>query len=397
MADTIYEQRQYWLRLRDDVLRYYGLSLRSAAQALGIPSRSLSRLGKHRPRGATVAPLLHAHALAVGLIGAEGDHGESWIASEGRMLLLNEGMHALDHAVMQRLFPAQPSIFERSPKMSLDLDCLDDNEMQPSFIDYLLEKGLGRGADLLRRFFKRRFYDSDDQVIKTALRRIDSVLSKIAAGVREAESWRRLSPNQHDRQYDKPEVVAALYAAYDGAVETDDPFKQAVLADLVIRRLSASDESLLSIATRLAIEVMRDLNSDHLRAVALIEIMTVQLDERSEGEYRDGLVRYVQPLLEVHVSELMIRHLASLGLLDYEAATQMFELGTPAILNPTVLKYGLMVREPLPRRIMERAHGDARTGTRALREIRLTPAGIITAITAIKELVGLNISANDFN
>ncbi len=132
MADTIYEQKQYWLRLRDDVLRYYGLSLRSAAQALGIPSRSLSRLGKHRPRGATVAPLLHAHALAVGLIGAEGDNGKSWLAGEGRMLLLTEGINALDRAIMQRLFPARPGILERSQDMDLDMDCLDDNEMQPA-------------------------------------------------------------------------------------------------------------------------------------------------------------------------------------------------------------------------------------------------------------------------
>ena len=132
MADTNYEQKQYWLRLREDVLRYFDLSLQSAAQALGIPSRSLSRLGKHCPRGATVGPLVRAHALAIGLIAAEGDDGLSWLATDGRMLLVNEGIHALHQAVTERIFSPVASSLDLTSEDTRDLDCLDDNEMQPS-------------------------------------------------------------------------------------------------------------------------------------------------------------------------------------------------------------------------------------------------------------------------
>ncbi|MHB8461029.1 MAG: hypothetical protein ACYDA1_00130 [Vulcanimicrobiaceae bacterium] len=64
------------------------------------------------------------------MIAAEGDDGLSWLASEGRTVLLNEGINSLDQAVMQRLFPARSDILVRISEVSLDIDCFGDDEME---------------------------------------------------------------------------------------------------------------------------------------------------------------------------------------------------------------------------------------------------------------------------
>lgn len=108
-----YERLEYWKTLRDFVLAHYGLTFRSAEQAFGIKKRTLTNLGKHMPRGVTVAPLVRAHAIALGLINAEGDSGKAWLVSQGRHILFVEGINALDAAVMERIFPPRLGMFAR--------------------------------------------------------------------------------------------------------------------------------------------------------------------------------------------------------------------------------------------------------------------------------------------
>ena len=117
----------------------------------------------------------------------------------------------------------------------------------------------------------------------------------------------------------------------------------------------------------------------------------------SEGLYRTWLSRQLQPLVNTPVSELTIRHLASLGLIDYDATGIAWEnLGTPPVLLPTVQLYPNLVGAELPSAIMARSHGTAAPGDRALMNVRVTPAGIVTSLAALRELVSLNVNLPAF-
>jgi hypothetical protein len=94
---------QYWRRIRNELLSWLGLSIDDLGRALGLSYATVANLGKRRPQGRTIAPIMHVHGLLKALLDRQGDDARAWLAGEGSRLLVQD-VTLLEDAINKRLF-----------------------------------------------------------------------------------------------------------------------------------------------------------------------------------------------------------------------------------------------------------------------------------------------------
>ena len=258
-----------------------------------------------------------------------------------------------------------------------------------ALIAYLVSQGLGPGVPLFGRFFERRFARCDIRELQIAIKRLDVFVVSLTQRVNELG----ITESRLEDEYAKPDQVAALRAAFDAAVETDDVDKAKILGQLAADRLLNDSESLSSITTRRAVELMRDLNGLHLRLLALCEAVSMPLPRGMIGAFGPYLEKYVSPFLETKLSYPTVAHLSSLGLVvyDFKHLSIADATAAPILSRATAIYPRSVFNSATADRISERWDGNPRAGIIGLSEIELRPVGRAIAAAALRVLVGLEI------
>jgi hypothetical protein len=290
-------------------------------------------------------------------------------------------------------------------------------------IDYILGKALDVGASViasrsrpvLARVLGQRFAGGVAGVLVggpdliTAKERLRAFLEKLDLRIRKLEAASELDSARLDELFARPEVTAALMGAFESAMETDDVFVRATLADLVVARLRAPDGSFDGVAARFAAERMRDVTPTQTRLLAFIVVLHIdpmagvyrtdaQYDEdflsAKREEYIRWLARYADPLVGLPVEYSDFTHLRGLGLLDFTMWEHTsFESGfTPPPLNAVPLLFPDLWNEPrvagLIRMLQDTADPRERErGLPMMAACTLTPAGYLIGSQALNELV----------
>ena len=98
------ESNQYWRSVRDELKSSLRASLSDLSRSLGISYATIANLGKRRPQGRTVAPIMRLYSLVRACVEVEGERGTTWLAGSGRKCLFEDGIDAFDSAVSTRIF-----------------------------------------------------------------------------------------------------------------------------------------------------------------------------------------------------------------------------------------------------------------------------------------------------
>jgi len=120
----------------------------------------------------------------------------------------------------------------------------------------------------------------DGPDLQTAQNRLRTFAEELDRRICDLEQAQKITNARLDQLFARPEVTGALQAAFDSAIEVDDQLSCTTLADLVIERLSAADDSARGATTRIAIERMRDITPHQVRLLALI--LLLRLDPLSD-------------------------------------------------------------------------------------------------------------------
>lgn len=114
----------YWRSVRDDLMKWFVLSLEPLSDVLGIAYATFANLGKHRPQGRTIRPVLTLHGLAKAYIDARGEAAYSWLATEGCRILAEGGITPFEAAVNKRIFVTPPA-----PEQGITVSDQDDDDL----------------------------------------------------------------------------------------------------------------------------------------------------------------------------------------------------------------------------------------------------------------------------
>lgn len=231
-------------------------------------------------------------------------------------------------------------------------------------------------------------------------------MKTLDARVAALETEQTLSDERLRELFARPEVTGSVYSALEAAMDTDDALLQDLLADLIIERLRADNDSLWGLATRTAIERTRELTSRQVRLLAWIELLNIDPfygdgdipslpDDRREW-YASWLVQHVTPLLNRERDYADFTHLRSLGLIEMDPNYHHFEDGfTPPPLNAVRLRFPDLTGDPRLSVIVNaiQATADPRNDDGVMLGLfHTTPAGHLIARNTLRELSGLTMS-----
>ncbi len=197
--------------------------------------------------------------------------------------------------------------------------------------------------------------------LETAQERLRRFVVLLDARVDALEHARQFDESRLDVLFALPEVTGALQEAFATAMDTDDGLQLHVLADVVVERLKAPDESLEALAARIAIERIRDLTPRQVRLLALISFLQtgpIRVSSR-EARAREELLTRLYPddsrdaLLssfrhsslrfgELHYTFADLAHIRGLGLLDFDESGGLMSTTGAAPIFHLADKAGIM-------------------------------------------------------
>lgn len=263
---------------------------------------------------------------------------------------------------------------------------------------------LGRlGLPTLLRLRRTRFVDVDGPDVETGGNRLGGFLRKLderTPGLGDDEAAHR----RLEAQFERPEITGSLYAAFEGAMETDDDLKTSTLADLVFARLKAPDESVDGLAARIAIERMRDVSPHQIRLLALTAVLKSErfasrapMTPEQREAYANWVERALAPFAQIPLDFADFAHLRGLGLLFFDDSNGAFTTTTSLPLLYSALPIGstqqtdprvsnainAVIREQIPNSRMVTVNNVASS--------TLTPAGLAIAKEALRELAGVEL------
>jgi len=255
------------------------------------------------------------------------------------------------------------------------------------------------GRSTLTRLLTARFGDIAAPDTDTAKQRLGGFLRNLDARTAKIDN---LSRSRLEEQFAKPEVTAAFYDALQTAMETDDPLKQDTLADLVVARLRAPDESVDGPAARIATERLRDVTPHQLRLLAFIGFLFTDwthgqwqwntIPDDQKENYVTWLAHMAKPFDAFGADFGDFSHLRSLGLLNFNDALGAFTTSsTPPAAVPAFLRFQDILKDtrvkPILALLTAAASGDPRRSTMSYAATTtLTPAGHMIAQSALRSL-----------
>jgi hypothetical protein len=256
---------------------------------------------------------------------------------------------------------------------------------------------------IVSRLFHRRFENESGADVATAAARLEPFMKTLDASVAALEAEQALSDERLGQLFARPEVTGSVYTAFEAAMDTDDVLLQDLLADLIVERLRANNDSLWGLATRTAIERARELTSRQVRLLAWIELLNIDpfyggdrilsLPDDEREWYVSWLLQHVTPLLNRERDYADFTHLRGLGLIEMDPNYHHFEGGfTPPPLNGVRLRFPDLAGDPRLTAIVNaiQATADPRNEDGVMLGLfHTTPAGHLIAKNALGELSGL--------
>jgi hypothetical protein len=253
------------------------------------------------------------------------------------------------------------------------------------------------GRPTLARVLTARFSEIDGPDTATAKARLGGFLRNLETRATENSD---LPPSRLQQQFTRPEITATLYDAFEGAMETDEPLKQDALADLVIARLRAPDESVDGPAARIAINRLRDVTSRQLRLLGFIAFFQTDwsqgtwdsVSEDLRENYIAWLAHMAKPFEDLHTDFGDFSHLRGLGLLNFADSEGFFTTSsTPPAAIPAFMRFSDVPQDPRVKRVLAQlsaaASGDLRrTQISYAASSTLTPAGALIADSVLHTL-----------
>lgn len=262
------------------------------------------------------------------------------------------------------------------------------------------EKIAARAQPILQRLFKRRFEGEQAPDVHTAVGRLEPFMGELDARLRMLEQREALSDARVEEAFARPEFTGALYSAFEAAMETDDPLTRNTLADLVVARLLADNESADAPAIRIAIDRIRDVTPSQVKLLAFVSFLHTDpfydWDPPLGDSDRDAYLKWLSTIggMLVHTARTHadILHVRSLGLLEIDPSYAHFEGGfTPRPLNAIHQRFYDLITDPRLRDIIVRIEATA-GGIRdsedpvMLAACSLTPAGDLIAQNALDDI-----------
>jgi len=173
------------------------------------------------------------------------------------------------------------------------------------------EKALDAGTKWIASYFKDHKEKTQAQAGKNAT----DFLGELAQRIEQLEACRQVSKETIESAQDHPDFSILLQKAILSAAQTDLKEKHQLLARLVAERLRASPESLLSLASKLACEVISHTNVSQLRILALLAVVTLVAPSSllTAEDFTEWLVNRLYPIIDIELRPLDLIHLEALS------------------------------------------------------------------------------------
>lgn len=142
-------------------------------------------------------------------------------------------------------------------------------------------------------------------------------LNELASRIKVLEDTKTISAAEINQAQDQPDFSVMLQKALLSASQTSDVNKHKILAQMISERLGSSPESLISLTSKIAVDVIGNLTANQIRLLALISnIYYVNPTQSlSSSEFSTWLTARLGPYSDISFSNLDLLHLESLSCL----------------------------------------------------------------------------------
>jgi hypothetical protein len=158
----------------------------------------------------------------------------------------------------------------------------------------------------------------------------EAFLSDLADRVQRLEETGRITSGEIDNALERPDTLAMIRSAFNGASEKNDVAKKEILSRLVVDRLTAKQETVQAVATRRVAETIPYLTSRQLHTLGILSLifgirpiisinMPSQAPDILKAEYSKFFIQWLQnfarmyPVIEYSNNDAL--HMESLSLM----------------------------------------------------------------------------------
>ncbi len=183
----------------------------------------------------------------------------------------------------------------------------------------LAEKALDSGEKWLKTFFTNHSAKVQNKARANAL----DFLVELANRVKELENKNDENKSRIQETQDQPDFSILLQKAILTAAQTDNKDKQRVLAQLVAERLTVDQESIFSLASKMACDSISFMTPGQITILAfLANIFTIEPTpfppshitvETFQAWMNQWIIKRLQPYSDLHIGKQDLNHLESLS------------------------------------------------------------------------------------
>ena len=179
-------------------------------------------------------------------------------------------------------------------------------------------KFVERAWDSGEKWIVSYYANHHEKAKENAIKNSTEFLADLGQRVANLEAEENISEQDLRNALEHPDFSAVLQKATISAAQTENRDKHALLSRLVTERLLASPDSLLSMTTKMACDVVSFITPNQLHILALLANLlyinpSEKLDEASAIEW---LVHRLSPFLDATLSPVNYAHLESLSCMN---------------------------------------------------------------------------------
>lgn len=176
-------------------------------------------------------------------------------------------------------------------------------------------KFVEKAWDSGEKWISSYFQNHQARARETAEKNSSDFLVKLGEKLRALEQSGEISSDQIETALEHPEFSVVLQRAILSAAQTESIEKHQLLSELVVAHLQAKPESMLSLTTKIACEVVEQITQNQLSLLGLI--LTLRHinpgDALPADRYAGWLKTVLSPYLQVSCSTLDVIHLEALS------------------------------------------------------------------------------------
>ncbi len=178
-------------------------------------------------------------------------------------------------------------------------------------------KFVEKAWDSGERWITNYYQDHRPNALTTAHSNSSEFLADLAQRIGNLEKMTPGAKEKIEISQDQPDFSVLLQKAIIGAAQTNDKNKHQLLASIIANRLISSSETMISLTSKIAVDVIPNLTPNQIKLLGLIsEIYSVKPSEKlSPPQFASWFSTRINPYADLKYTTLDLLHLESLSCL----------------------------------------------------------------------------------